>query len=320
MSDFLRMWASQRTFMDLLVSKGRFPEFPVDLTTKKGQQEVVHVFQHTMDELYEAKSELRNTKRHRVTEVKGFDREHFIEELVDVQKLLLEVLDHDRRRHRGVHGRVLREVQDQRGPRKERLLMAKPDYQRIRVVLDDDKKTKYAGWTLVNDEHNMGNAMDNNSLPVEQLPATTSPIDHTSAVGEVDFRSTTNIIDYGQYDRWWERRDGIGVGTSSVLTNAFAITVPQWRTDLTCRNYAIDLPGVPLQCLKLSVEGSVMTVEYLRQDQPTIGRPMTAQVVIGNDLDVTRVTATFKLSVLSVSFEPKVPVAGEKRTIEVSGE
>jgi predicted house-cleaning noncanonical NTP pyrophosphatase (MazG superfamily) len=57
-----------------------------------GQQDVVNVFHHAGDELYEAKSELKNAKRHRVTEINEFDRDRYIEELVDTQKLLLELL------------------------------------------------------------------------------------------------------------------------------------------------------------------------------------------------------------------------------------
>ena len=89
---FRRMWSDQRAFMGLLVSTGRFPEFPVDITSKTGQQDIVNVFHHCSDELHEAKFELKNAKRHRKTEIDEFDREHFIEELVDAQKLLLELL------------------------------------------------------------------------------------------------------------------------------------------------------------------------------------------------------------------------------------
>ena len=45
-----------------------------------------------MGELFEAVQELKNSKTHRMSEISEFDRDKFLEELVDAFKYFLEIL------------------------------------------------------------------------------------------------------------------------------------------------------------------------------------------------------------------------------------
>lgn len=57
--------------------------WPLDLTTKSGQMIVRDVALRGVEEIFEAVSLLKNAKPHRVTNVPDFDKEHFLEEMVD---------------------------------------------------------------------------------------------------------------------------------------------------------------------------------------------------------------------------------------------
>ena len=92
MSDkFKELWEDQRSFRELLVRERGFPVFPVDLTSKQGQQLVRDVSHHCHDELWEASLHLKNAKSHRKTEVREIDREAFKEELIDALHLWIEI-------------------------------------------------------------------------------------------------------------------------------------------------------------------------------------------------------------------------------------
>lgn len=86
-----QMWNQQSDFMKLLQKERNFPEFPVDITSKQGQQFLDSVNYHMIKELFEAGLHLKNTKSHRATEIKEIDREGFKEELVDVLHLYFEI-------------------------------------------------------------------------------------------------------------------------------------------------------------------------------------------------------------------------------------
>lgn len=80
----------QAGYMRLLRDCGKLPDWPIDATSKEGQaiiQDNVFKCEH---ELHEACNELKN-KAHRLTDVKEFDREHFVEELADAHAFFLEV-------------------------------------------------------------------------------------------------------------------------------------------------------------------------------------------------------------------------------------
>lgn len=87
----LQMYDKQRSFMELLQKKRGFPEFPVDLASKSGQKVCKQVAFDAMSELFEAIQELKNSKDHRATDVHGFDRDHYVEELVDCLHYFFEI-------------------------------------------------------------------------------------------------------------------------------------------------------------------------------------------------------------------------------------
>lgn len=77
------MFESQRSFMELLQAKRGFPQFPVDIKSRDGQRLLQDTAHYAMDELHEALQHLKNSKAHRATEVNEFDRQKYVEELVD---------------------------------------------------------------------------------------------------------------------------------------------------------------------------------------------------------------------------------------------
>lgn len=86
------MWDQQVEFMKLLQEKRGFPEFPADLTSKKGQQFLKDIRNHLMEELFEAGQHLKNAKSHRVTNIPQVDREAYKEELADALHLFFELV------------------------------------------------------------------------------------------------------------------------------------------------------------------------------------------------------------------------------------
>lgn len=87
-----RMWVQQVKFMELLQEKRGFPDFPTDLTSKKGQQFLKDIRNHLMEELFEAGQHLKNAKSHRATNIPEVDREAYKEELVDALHLYFELV------------------------------------------------------------------------------------------------------------------------------------------------------------------------------------------------------------------------------------
>lgn len=90
-TDLQTLFQQQIEFMKLLRSKNLFQEFPVDIATKHGQKLCKDIAHDAMDELHEAIQHLKNSKQHRVTEIKEFDREKYIEELVDHLHFFIEL-------------------------------------------------------------------------------------------------------------------------------------------------------------------------------------------------------------------------------------
>ena len=88
----LQMYEQQGEFMELLREKRGFVEFPVDMHSKPGQQACREAGIGCIEEFFEALAHLKNWKKHRATEVKGLDREAFLEEMSDSMHYFLEVL------------------------------------------------------------------------------------------------------------------------------------------------------------------------------------------------------------------------------------
>ena len=69
-----------------------YPDWPIDLTDKRDQQHIRDMALRGVEEMFEALQHLKNWKPHRDTEVHEFDREEFLEEVVDAFNYFLSVL------------------------------------------------------------------------------------------------------------------------------------------------------------------------------------------------------------------------------------
>jgi NTP pyrophosphatase (non-canonical NTP hydrolase) len=88
------MFSLRESFMKVLRQKNSdiSPEWPVDLGTKDSQQHIRDMALRGVEEMFEALQHLKNWKPHRDTEVREFDREEFLEEIVDAFNYFLSVL------------------------------------------------------------------------------------------------------------------------------------------------------------------------------------------------------------------------------------
>ena len=75
----------RKTFMDMINNefKDTYPEYPVDLSRKESQKVCREVALKGVEEMFEALGHLKNWKSHRKTDVPEFDKEEFLEEVVD---------------------------------------------------------------------------------------------------------------------------------------------------------------------------------------------------------------------------------------------
>lgn len=96
MSDKLdKMFESRESFMLMLKEsnpEGASPDWPIDLLDKGSQQHVRDMALRGVEEMFEALQHLKNWKPHRMTEVKDFDKDEFLEEVVDAFNYFLSVL------------------------------------------------------------------------------------------------------------------------------------------------------------------------------------------------------------------------------------
>ena len=67
-------------------------EWPLDLSIKKNQQHVRDMALRGVEEMFEALQHLKNWKPHRKTEITEFDRDEFLEEIVDAFNYFLSIL------------------------------------------------------------------------------------------------------------------------------------------------------------------------------------------------------------------------------------
>ena len=89
------MFNMQEAFMRHLQDRDgleKMPEWPIDISQKASQKLCKSLAHDSMGELFEAVQVLKNSKSHRQTEITEFDRDHFVEELVDAFKYFLEIL------------------------------------------------------------------------------------------------------------------------------------------------------------------------------------------------------------------------------------
>ena len=82
LSDIFKM---RIDFMESLTEKfpESYPSQPIDLSEKENQQLCRDMALRGVEEMFEAVQHLKNWKPHRVTEIKEFNKEEFLEEIVD---------------------------------------------------------------------------------------------------------------------------------------------------------------------------------------------------------------------------------------------
>ena len=68
------------------------PSWPLDLSKKREQQYCRDIALRGVEEMFEALQHLKNWKPHRETEITEFDREEFLEEVVDAFNYFLSLL------------------------------------------------------------------------------------------------------------------------------------------------------------------------------------------------------------------------------------
>jgi hypothetical protein len=85
MDNLYEMFSKRQEFMEALVSKipDYYPKWPLDPTKKENQLIVKDAIFRGVEEIFEALQHLKNSKPHRLTEVPDFNREQFLEEIVD---------------------------------------------------------------------------------------------------------------------------------------------------------------------------------------------------------------------------------------------
>lgn len=83
--DLRHLFTLRKAFLTSL--KNKVPDavydMPLDPSLKDSQVALREVALRGVEEMFEALQTLKNTKPHRQTEVSDFDREHFLEEVVD---------------------------------------------------------------------------------------------------------------------------------------------------------------------------------------------------------------------------------------------
>jgi hypothetical protein len=69
-----------------------YPDWPIDFSDKQCQQHVRDMALRGVEEMFEALQHLKNWKPHRDTEVRDFNKDEFLEEVVDAFNYFLSVL------------------------------------------------------------------------------------------------------------------------------------------------------------------------------------------------------------------------------------
>lgn len=88
------LFALRERFMVALREKkpNEYPSWPVNLSDKTDQQHVRDMALRGVEEMFEALQHLKNWKPHRDTQVQDFNKDEFLEEVVDAFNYFLSVL------------------------------------------------------------------------------------------------------------------------------------------------------------------------------------------------------------------------------------
>jgi len=88
------MFSLRESFMHKIREKDPeiSPSWPVDLSDKQSQQHIRDMALRGVEEMFEALQHLKNWKPHRSTQITEFNRDEFLEEIVDAFNYFLSVL------------------------------------------------------------------------------------------------------------------------------------------------------------------------------------------------------------------------------------
>ena len=88
------IFKDRESFMEMIKAKfeDTYPSWPVDLSSKNSQKVCRETALKGVEEMFEALQHLKIWKPHKKTEVDEFDREEFLEEIVDAFNYFLSIL------------------------------------------------------------------------------------------------------------------------------------------------------------------------------------------------------------------------------------
>ena len=89
-----QMFQLRELFMESMkeAKPGIYPDWPVDIKQKENQQLLRDTALKGVEEMFEALGHLKNWKPHRNTEIEEFDRDEFLEYIVDAFNYFLSIL------------------------------------------------------------------------------------------------------------------------------------------------------------------------------------------------------------------------------------
>ena len=89
-----KLFELRKSFMHNLeeVRPGSYPAWPLDISSKQSQQVLRETALKGIEEMFEALQHLKNWKPHRSTDIPEFNRDAFLEEVVDAFNYFLSVL------------------------------------------------------------------------------------------------------------------------------------------------------------------------------------------------------------------------------------
>jgi len=89
-----KMFELRKIFMRRIkdLKQDEYPDWPIDIRDKKPQQHVRDMALRGVEEMFEALQHFKNWKPHRDAEIRDFDRDAFLEEIVDAFNYFFSVL------------------------------------------------------------------------------------------------------------------------------------------------------------------------------------------------------------------------------------
>lgn len=88
------MFRLRESFMNAMkeAKPGIYPNWPIEIDKKQNQQLLRDTALKGVEEMFEALGHLKNWKPHRNTEITEFDRDEFLEEIVDAFNYFFSIL------------------------------------------------------------------------------------------------------------------------------------------------------------------------------------------------------------------------------------